>query len=292
MKMKTTITITLLGVCVLAGCDIDSETNVCKYNAQIVNNYLFVEDDRCIHRVSDYLFDSGGVLVQTSDRNKNSLHQCEFNLKEGDYTLVSWANIGRVSVVTPEVVGKTRLQEMLISVDATSKYSGYNQNSEKLYFGVLKFSVDQAGITHTSLLMRRAYASLKMTVKWAQVDEIPVNRDALNIRLRQIRGNYPLGNPFSLTDIKNVNYAVPATMNDQGEIEGELVSYRYTHKVQQLFQLYNGDVPITGEIDLTPLFEKLNLNMDMALRQNFKGSTEINGNKVLIILNEELETPL
>lgn len=291
MKISNVIkTIAFAGIYILSGCDIDSGTNkICTYNARIENEYVFPEDVGRIQSVRDYLFDSNGILRDVSDRNKDALQHREIQLGEGDYTLVSWANMGKASQANAEVVGETRLEEMFLSVDAPSKYAGYSQNSEKLYFGTLKFRVEQTGVSHCMLLMRRAYASLKMTIKWAQTEQIPEHRENFNLRLLRVHSKYVFGDPFSLTELENTNFATPMKINEAGELEGELVSYRYSNKTRQLLRLYNGDTPVTGELDLTPLFEKLNINLDATFRQDYKGSIELNGNKISIILNEELQ---
>lgn len=291
MKISNVIkTFAFAGIYILSGCDIDSGTNkICTYNVRIENEYVFPEDAGRIQSVRDYLFDSNGILRDVSDRNKDALQHREIQLGEGDYTLVSWANMGKASQANAEIVGETRLADMFLSVDAPSKYAGYSQNSEKLYFGTLKFRVEQTGVSHCTLLMRRAYASLKMTIKWAQTEQIPEHRENFNLRLLRVHSKYVFGDPFSLTELENTNFAVPMKTNEAGELEGELVSYRYSNKTRQLLRLYNGDTPVTGELDLTPLFEKLTINLDTAFRQDYKGSIELNGNKISIILNEELQ---
>ena len=291
MRIKNIVTVSAFaGVFMLSGCEIDSGNNkVCTYNVRIENSYIFPEDGGRIQNIRDYLFDSEGILRDISDRNKDALQYKEIDLDEGDYTLVSWANLGKASQTNREVVGETHLSDMTLSVNAPSLYAGYSRNCEKLYFGTLKFSVGQTGITYSTLLMKRAYASLKMSVKWTLEEQQPENQDNFSLRLANVCSEYVFGNPFSLTNSENTAYATPATMNEAGEIAGELVSYRYSNKTRQLLRLYNGNIPVTGELDLTPLFEKLNLDLDAATRQDFKGSIEINGNKISIILNEELQ---
>lgn len=292
MKLSNTIRATVFaGICIFSGCDIDSDTNkVCTYNARIENEYVFSEDAGRIQNVRDYLFDSDGVLRDVSDRNKDALQYREIQLGEGDYTLVSWANMGKSSQTNAEVVGETRLPDMLLLLNAPSTYTGYNQNSEKLYFGTQQFRVEPIGVSHSTLLMRRAYASLRMTVKWTQVEQMPENRESFNLRLIHVYNEYVFGNPFSLTELKSTNFVAPAKINEAGEVEGEVVSYRYSNKTRQLLRLYNGDIPITEELDLTPLFVKLNIDLNTTLRQDYRGSIELNGNKISIILNEELHS--
>lgn len=277
-------------ICLLSGCDIDSGANrVCSYNVRIENSYVFPEDGGRLQTVRDYLFDSKGILRNVSDRSKDALQYKEIKLTEGDYTLVSWANMGKASRTNLEVVGETCLADMLLMIDDPSKYPGYSQNSEKLYFGTQQFSVKQAGITYSTLLMRRTYASLRLSAVWIQPEQRPGNNDNFNFRLSHVRSEYPFANPFSLTSLKYADYMAPATMNEAGEIVGELVSYRYSNKTRQLIRLYDGEKPLTEEIDLTPLFEKLNLDLDTVAKQEYIGTFEINGNKTLIILNEKLQ---
>lgn len=274
----------------MTSCSIDSDNTLCSYNNRIENEYTFINDASQIQTVRDYLFDAKGVLLQVTNRSNEKLHYYESNLNHGSYTLISWANTNTKSTTNQEVIGKTKLDEMFLSMQTSIPNSIYQECSERLYYGKLQFDIPQTGTYRSKLQMQRAYASLQIQIKWADSQQIPKGNDQFNIRLRQIRGRYAFVQPFTSTNqADEINCQTKATMNEAGEIEGELITYRYSDTTQPLLRLYQGDTPITSEIDMTQLFAKLEVDMNRELRQEYQSVLEINGSRVTIVLNQTKE---
>lgn len=73
-----------------------------------------------------------------------------------------------------------------------------------------------------------------------------------------------------------------AAMNYEGEVIGEFVTFRYTSSTHQLWSLWRDGEQIVKDIDLNLFFNKLPMDMDTNMEQEFDLLVTVYENKIVV----------
>ena len=102
------------------------------------------------------------------------------------------------------------------------------------------------------------------------------------MRLRGIHGSYGFTPAYEEILIPNeavytlpqtqspfIQHETVAAMNYDGEVTGRFVTFRYTPDTHQLWSLWHNDNILVQEIDLYKFFNKLPVDLNRSLEQEF-----------------------
>lgn len=120
-------------------------------------------------------------------------------------------------------------------------------------------------------------------------------KDCFRMRLKGIPALYSFNgseaNPvpsgdgtYSLPYIGNkiAYHETRAAMNYEGEVIGEFVTFRYTSSTHQLWSLWRDGEQIVKDIDLNLFFNKLPMDMDTNMEQEFDLLVTVYENKIVV----------
>lgn len=101
----------------LTACDVEGELEICPYNARLDYHYSphGMERNELLGYVGkhcQYLFDEGGVLLDTIPLRGTAMLWGEFDLPPGAYTVVSWANLDSATAMPAVEPGRTTLDDL------------------------------------------------------------------------------------------------------------------------------------------------------------------------------------
>lgn len=275
-------------------------------------------------RIDEFIFDGNDVLYAVNRLPGTSCdgkYVSELDLPPGNYTVVSWANIGNASHINEAAIGQTRKSDMQLYLDnpyATSSqryggpasYAGHNANAEKLFYGYRSFSVNDEGISRICVDMFNSHCVLTLSIRWKS--NPPVNTQDFYLLYRQIPATYRFTphmmlqdkvwsgygartEQYPANDYDRVHYSPrrqteeqlathrqDVYMNVDKRIETEFITYRYGDDSQLLLSLHAGETQIMKEIDLQHFFRSSSIQLDQNFRQEFQLQVEIDGDKVTV----------
>ena len=311
-KRTKHITITsylLILISLVSSCQMMDERDLCCYNVQL--NYRYYRSGKNelgtrVQTMKHFLFNSDSILQEVYDVSGDAVKKLEVIIPSGDYTMVSFANIGTPSFFNNFVVGQSKMSEFELYIDNLNS-EGYQDNSERLFFAYRNFSVAKSGIKYYIVDCTHAHNILTINVKWK--NQQPPTSDRYRMELTNVHGNYQFlaekyviigslkagesGLPESTTDRvvhvipepmgKTVEHRVDGRFKPNGNLEGSFITYRYTNQRIPVFHLYGDDGNLLmKEIDLSTFFQQQGWELTMNIEQEFDLTMTIDGDKVYV----------
>lgn len=298
MKKIPDIVYTLLAV-VLSGCTFGDEPGVCPYTTRLDYWYAGSSIDNLlpvyVDNLRQYLFDSEGKLLSTVTLRGDSISGWQGNLDEGDYTVVLWGNLaddGSDKLEVQPVVDR-RLGDMTLTAVTAEAPPGYRGNTSRLYYGCLSFHVKEGEMFRRRVYLSHAHASLHVTVQW--MADAPPEDGTYRMRMKGIASEYGFAKGWESEELpeegsytvpyistSRINHETRASMNYDGEVMGEFVTFRYTSGTHQLWSLWRNDERIVGDLDLYRFFSKKPMDMDQNIEQEFEILVTVYADKIIV----------
>lgn len=282
---------------VLHSCHIEYfDDEDCDYTVRLRYDYNF-ENESDVNLLSDYvfsldeyLFDEAGVLQGIHplalDECDNTW-QSDLDLLPGKYSIIAIGNRSEMSVINEAVVGQTRREDMLMTLDVsrTRATTGSAGNTDKLYYGYRTFSIEQNKVTNVRVDMVHQHFSLRYRVRWetntpnggdyvAKLEGVPshyavmpqyvypeINQcedydcDAHDLFALQPTWVKHHICRVSLTD-NVMDHAQNGYINMSAEVNGHFITYRHRNDTHATFRLYRR----TGAGELTPVMKAIDLS--------------------------------
>lgn len=285
------------------GCSFGYELPPCPYTARIEYWYAGNGSDNVlpvyVDNLTEYLFDAEGKLIATTLLQGDSVKSHDMELPPGDYTVVAWGNqnTGGGEAVDGLTESEYRLSELTLSAVTEGVPPGYRGNTERLYYGTASFSIEEGKVTRERIYMGHAHAALTVTVVWKSDAPPPPPGGSYRMRMRNIPAIYDFvagrtaeipsgGGTYAIPWIESTltNHEVRASMNYDGEVVSQFVTYRYTSDTHQLWSLWRDGIRIIKELDLHKFFSTLPMIMDENFEQEFDILITVYKDKITISL--------
>lgn len=283
----------------LTGCTFGDEPGICPYTTRLDYWYAGSSTDNLlpvyVDNLRQYLFDAEGKLLSTIRLRGDSISSWQANLDAGDYTVVLWGNLAddgsdELQVDSP---AESRLSDMTLSAATAEAPPAYRGNTSRLYYGYLSFRVEEGKMFRQRVYLSHAHASLHVTVQW--MADAPPEGGSYRMRMKGIASSYgfvkgwesePLSTGSSYTvpyiGTAQISHQTRASMNYDGEVIGEFVTFRYTSGTHQLWSLWRNDERIIGDLDLYRFFSKKPMNMDQNVEQEFRILVTVYEDKIIV----------
>lgn len=273
MKIKE-----ILAACLLlaaTGCTFTDEPQVCPYSTRIEYWYAGNTFENALpayaNSLRQYLFDEEGNLLATDQMRGDSVTFWNGELPAGRYTVVAWGNLENEETVTDS--------RMLTANGGTPP--AYRGNTDRLYYGSATFETVDGEVCRRRIYLTQAHALLNITVEWRTTQK-PPETGIFRMRLRGIHGSYgftpayeeiliPDEAVYTLPQTQSpfIQHETVAATNYDGEVTGRFVTFRYTPDTHQLWSLWHNDNILVQEIDLYKFFNKLPVDLNRSLEQEF-----------------------
>ena len=312
LKIRLTgIGLLLVGMLLLymfSSCQMMDERDLCCYNVQLNYRYYRAGKNEMSSRVSSmkhFLFNSDSILQEVYDVSGDAVKKLEVIIPSGDYTMVSFANIGEPSFLNDFIVGQSKMNELELYIDNLNS-DGYQDNSERLFFAYRNFSVAKSGIKYYIVDCTHAHNILTINVKWKNAS--PPSSSRYMMELTKVPGNYqfPVSRWVTIGSFKSEDNKIPestsllvvhsipeplerdvehqtqARFKPNGNLEGTFITYRYTNQRIPTFCLYGDNGALMKEIDLTKFFQQMGWELTLNIEQEFDLTMTIDGDKVYV----------
>lgn len=163
--------LTVFSSCVSDGC-VECTTSRMTFNYRI-NGGANVLDQYITHATL-YIYDAtDGLLVKTMNLDQTALLQAngvDLDLKEGDYTVVSWANLGEHShIVSENNLADARLRNK----DFHSAQIG--KSNDPIYWAQNSFKIVANDAKRVDMAFKSAYIDLDIIVKGVEQNDLTVH---------------------------------------------------------------------------------------------------------------------
>lgn len=288
---------------VLSGCSFGDGPELCPFNTRLEYWYAGSSAENLlpvyVDNIRQYLFNSEGQLMATTTLRGDSITGWSADLPEGRYTVVLWGNLGNEEKSTVQVIanGGTLIGSTVLSAGRDSVPPGFRENTERIYYGMATFEVDNKATQRLRVYLSHAHAALSVTVRWMADASPPPEGGVYRMRMKGIPDVYDFTSGYE-SDIPSGNgiFHIPriggtityhearAAMNYDGEVNGELVTYRYTSSTHQMWSLWRNGKQIIRELDLNSFFSKLPMNMDTNIEQEFDILVTVYKDKIVVSL--------
>ena len=298
----------MCGIFATGSCTFGDDLDPCPYNVRLdywyagsgVENTLPIYVDN----LQQYLFDGGGRLLSVTTLRGDSVTGWQGNLPDGDYTFVLWGNIsdGEKALETVEnEIGEDNdinkedmnMETMILTSRRDGVPPAYRENTDRLYYGISSLTI-QGGMTQRRrVYLSHAHASLSVTVVW-QTEERP-GEGVYRMRLKGVPSTYgfrggmeeavPSGDGiYTLPRVdRPVTYhETRASLNYENEVMGQFVTFRYTAATHPLWSLWCDGNQVVKDLDLYRFFQKLPMNMDTNMEQEFDLVVTVYEDKVVV----------
>ncbi|WP_329903460.1 FimB/Mfa2 family fimbrial subunit [Porphyromonas pogonae] len=282
----------IVAIFVLGGCSTDDDRDVCCEGVDISIRYVrrVAEGDRYrihIHHSEHFIFDSHGILFSHTivTRQPQELHFKPTVLPYGKYTLLV---VGNRSTRTafPFTVGKTRLSEMLMSINTREQGSAdaYYTNGDALYWGIQDFEMTRNRTAHYICDMSNIHCLMRITVKWKR--QLPSQPGLYTLQLREVPRAYRMSlhprvpkivmntfsdpkEPLFTSTVTQVVHSFPLILGDNpvthrlhvpissAMLDAQFMTLRYDDNSIPLFRVLKDGVPLMKEINLKRFFEEM-----------------------------------
>lgn len=282
-----------------SSCTFGDEPGVCPYNTRLDYWYAGSGSENqlpvYVDNLRQYLFDSEGELLGVEPLRGDSIRGWQGNLAAGEYTVVLWGNLADDGsdglAIEPE--SGEKLADMELSAVTSGAPPGYRMNTGRLYYGNLTFRVEEGRSFRRRVYLSHAHASLHVTVQW--MADTPAEGGTYRMRMKGIASEYgfvkgweseeqPEGGSYAVPYISTsrINHETRASMNYDGEVTGEFVTFRYTSDTHQLWSLWRNDERIVGDLDLYRFFAKKPMDMDRNIEQEFEILVTVSADKIIV----------
>ena len=281
---------------VLTACSFGDEPAICPYNTRLEYWYAGSGTQNMLPTYVDnlrqYLFDADGQLLSEITLRGDSISGWQGELKDGTYTFVLWGNLGGTNEQIITTKSNMNINEMTLSAEQQGIPPGYRGNTDRLYYGTATVEVKNGAAQRRRIYLSHAHAAMTVTVRW-MTDE-PAD-GIFRMRLKGIPALYSFnGSEANLVPSGDGTYSLPyignkiayhetrAAMNYEGEVIGEFVTFRYTSSTHQLWSLWRDGEQIVKDIDLNLFFNKLPMDMDTNMEQEFDLLVTMYENKIVV----------
>ena len=288
---------------ILSGCSFGDEPSLCPFNTRLEYWYAGSSAENLlpvyVDNIRQYLFDNEGQLIATTTLRGDSVTGWSADLPEGRYTIVLWGNLGNEEKSSVQVVanGSTSLGNTTLNAGREGVPPGFRENTERIYYGTATFEVDDKVTQRLRVYLSHAHAVLSVTVRWMADASPPSEGGIYRMRMKGIPDKYDFTSGYeSDTPSGTGVFHIPriggtvtyhetrAAMNYDGEVTGELVTYRYTSHTHQMWSLWRDGKQIIRELDLNSFFSKLPMNMDTNIEQEFDILITVYKDKIIVSL--------
>ena len=306
----TAVGLLLIGVILLyflSSCQMMDERDLCCYNVQL--NYRYYRSGKNelstrVQTMKHFLFNQDSILQEVYDVSGDAVKKLEVIIPSGDYTMVSFANVGDPSFLKEFIVGQSKMSELELYIDNLNN-DGYQNNSERLFFAYRNFSVAKSGVKYYIVDCTHAHNILTVNVKWKNAT--PPASSRYQMELTKVPGNYQfpiqrwvtIGSfkadgtlPESTSSIvvhaipeplgKVVTHRTDGRFKPNGNLEGSFISYRYTNQMIPTYCLYGDNGALMKEIDLSVFFQTMGWELSLNIEQEFDLTMTIDGDKVWV----------
>lgn len=302
----------------VTSCTFGDNLNPCPYNMRMeywyagsgVENVLPVYVDN----LRQYIFDGGGRLLSTTTLRGDSVTGWQGTLPDGDYTFVLWGNISNGSKELEKVEyadgrnsdektddndGETsgnndmNMEAMTLTSRREGVPPAYRENTDRLYYGIASVAIRDGMTERRRVYLSHAHASLSVTVVW-NTKEQPIE-GTYRMRLKGVPSVYgftggmeasvPSGDgTYSLPRVdRPVTYhEARASLNYENEVMGQLVTFRYTSGTHPVWSLWRDGIQVVKDLDLYRFFQKLPMDMDTNMEQEFDLLVTVYEDKVVV----------
>lgn len=288
----------LIGLLFIPACSFTDEPGICPYNVRLDYWYSGSGSQNELHIYVDnlrqYLFDNRGNLLATEQLKGDSVLTWNGELPPGNYTVVAWGNIGTGENAS-EITGETTtLKDMKLSAVRENVPPGYRSNTERLYFGTTDFTVEEGTVCRKKVYVSHAHAALNITVRWTY--NPPPEGGIYKMRMRGINAEYGFVKEREIDASAGGIYTIPwmgttqtwhearAAMNYEGEVNGELVTYRFASSTHEMWSLWRDDEQMIKELDLKKFFDSLPTPLDENVEQDFDLIITVGKDKINVAL--------
>lgn len=290
----------LLFMLLAESCSFGDDPSICPYNVRM--EYWYAGSGAVnslptyVDNLRQYLFDEEGKLLGVTTLRGDSIVGWNGNLKNGTYTLVLWGNLGEEGRETETVQTKSdmnmNIQNMQLSAEKPGAPPGYRDNTSRLYYGTTTFTVEDEMMQRKRVYLSHAHAALSVTVRW-MTDE-PMD-GLFRMRLKGIPAIYGFaGGKEETVPAGDGTYTIPrvertvtyhetrAAKNYEGEVLGQFVTFRYAASTHQLWSLWRDGEQIIKDLDLNLFFNRLPMNMDTNMEQEFDLLVTVYDDKIIV----------
>lgn len=273
MRIKEILTGCLL--LATTGCTFTDEPQVCPYGTRLEYWYAGNTFENVLpayaNSLRQYLFDEEGNLLATEEMRGDSVAFWNGTLPAGRYTIVAWGNLEEEETVTGS-------QTLTANGGTPPTYRG---NTDRLYYGSASFETTDGQVNRQRIYLTQAHALLHITVEW-RTTLLPPETGIYRMRLRGLHGTYgftpayeeiliPNKAVYTLPQIRSpfIQHETRAAMGYDGCVTGRFVTFRYTAGTHLLWSLWCNDEITVQEIDLYKFFNKLPVDLDRSIEQEF-----------------------
>lgn len=282
---------TLAGMALVAltACDVEGELDICPYNARLDYHYSphGMERNELLGYVGkhcQYLFDEGGVLLDTIPLRGTAMLWGEFDLPPGAYTVVSWANLDSATAMPAVEPGRTTLDDLRPATSHPASApagfpsaGGWQADADALYYAYARFRVEAGKVTRKQVEFVSAHCRLTVKVRWK--DRTPASGGDFRMLLRYVPRGYGSDPEYELDGgayhIPRVyaepraEHVSPAGMDITREVNGEIRTARLRDADHPLFSLLRDREVLIRDIDLSRYFRDMGYRLDTNLLQDF-----------------------
>ena len=257
------------------------------------------ETNLFIHNVTDYIFNADSILFRVdSDIRGDRIRTRSMDLPDGDWIIVSFANLSLHSRLSPYSVGRTHLKDLVVEVVnpklARPDTPGYLGNSDKLYYSSLKLQVSNGSPTASHrVIYAPAHSQMTLYVTWENESQKPVDDGNLAIILHGIAGGCRFLSAPKIDKVYNIPYSIPYSLAGDKEqrvrvyksddtFRSDIVSMRYESGQAPSIQLMNASTPLSKPLDLNEFFKANNIDLSNLRLQNFQLSIRVQESTIVI----------
>lgn len=285
---------------ILTACSFGDEPGLCPYNVKMEYWYAGSSTENMlpvyVDNIRQYLFDDTGRLLSDVTLRGDSIGGWNGNLPDGTYTLVLWGNLNEEGKEATQVKTENdyHMEEMTLSAVTEGVPPGYRDNTGRLYYGTITFTIGHGGTEHHRVYLSHAHASLNITVLWRTEEQPPID-GVWRMRLKGIPAIYnftggieetiPSGNGIYTIprSEKTVTYhETRAAMNYDHEVTGQFVTFRYTSGSHELWSLWRNGEQVIRDLDLARFFARLPMDMDRNMEQEFELMITVYENEIIV----------
>lgn len=274
--MKIRLLILGLLATLLTGCSLDDDRDECgikiRFRYMVDNKDCFTRD---VTTMRHFLFDSDSIYV------REFISSCDYSedllipdLEKGRYILITLGNMSDKTQLSELIPGQTKLREFSQGINSM-QLGSFHSNGDELFYCSHEITVSANTPTYYLCDMSNIHCHLSVLATW---DYTPSYHNNFTMRLYDVPASYSIS-PDSMRLVIQEYQAVrktkavyedaellfpnePQSLTDHVvsvlpynfELEGEFVTQRYTNQYVPILQIFNGEEPITGRINLDRAF--------------------------------------
>lgn len=180
----------LLCCCLVAGCDIEDERDVCCQRVVIEYQYRREGQDKFKENISSlrhFLFSGSGFFVKEVPTGRQLQRLVMDSLDVADYVMVTVGNAASGTRLTAPPAGSS-LEEFALQVAGAD-----GRNADPLYYGICRFKNQQVNSEQCFVTqLSNVYCQLKVTVKWQLRPPVMTEAPIYQLRLEGCAESYEL----------------------------------------------------------------------------------------------------